>query len=322
MFVKRRRLVAAPLFVNAALGAVLLFGMAACTKAKKATEDKGSAVFSVPATELPAIWSTGPLAGDVKSLSLSSGEAGLLAVAFDGGGLQLYNFEAEPVGQKSLFKLTDLAGGATAAIGERSFAVFPGLTEAGELKAYIFGQGLEAPAQVDLLSGEKRRVGGVCSGPGGTEGVMRLAYWTEIDAKRLMAGMVKINDGELSWEASEPTLTDFNISSCAYTSDTLVASPSAADAIGLNAGPMDAILFIEGGDRVTLSTDLGFSQSPINFRNGITINAPTKPAAIAALGSARATAMPNGMIVVGGETKGGKHEAVFIDPSSLTATAP
>ncbi len=317
---KCARLKVAPTFVNAALGAILLLAAGACSRAEKAPKTAPSATAGTTldaGAQLPAIWSTGPLDGAVQSLALSSGEAGLLAVAYDGGGLQFYNLEAEPVGEKALFKLKDLAGGGTALIGERLIAVFPGLTPAGELKAYVFGEGLVGPTQVDLKTGESDRIAGVCSGPAGTEGVMRLAFWTELNNKRLRAGMVKVNGGELNWEAGEPTEAGFPITSCAYTADTLVASPSALDAVGLNGIDMDTLLFIDPSQRVTISTNLGMTQQALSFRNGITISAPVEAQAIAALGSAKASAMPSGMIVVAGETGTGNTEAVFIDPSPL-----
>ena len=75
---------------------------------------------------------------------------------------------------------------------------------------------------------------------------MRLAFWTLGNDRVLQAGIVKENGGELTWERGESTFTsDFPIQSCAYTSDTLVASPRATAAAPLIRGQVSALLSLE-----------------------------------------------------------------------------
>ena len=149
-------------------------------------------------------------------------------------------------------------------------------------------------------------------------GIMRVAYWTSTNDRVLQTGIVREENGEFSWDASESTFTDFGIRSCAYTSDTLVASPRAKSAASLTRGDFDALLSIEDGSGLQVSTDLGMTNTEITVRDGITVIAPDAPDAMAAMGTMMSGGYPGGVIVIAGETAPDQHQAVFVDPSPLT----
>ncbi|WP_290496762.1 hypothetical protein [Hyphomonas sp. UBA4494] len=315
---KRWRLSATSPVVNAGLGLALLFTAVGCSKKAEAPEVPASASEIAAGVELPAVWSTRPLEGKVNAVALSGGLGGLLAVAYERGGLQLFNMNGEILGEPANFRLTDLASGQSATLGGSTVTIFPGITREGQLKAYLYGEGLLAPAQVDLPVPNTSSIAGVCSGPMRAAGIMRVAYWTSTNDRVLQTGIVREENGEFSWDASESTFTDFGIRSCAYTSDTLVASPRAKSAASLTRGDFDALLSIEDGSGLQVSTDLGMTNTEITVRDGITVIAPDAPDAMAAMGTMMSGGYPGGVIVIAGETAPDQHQAVFVDPSPLT----
>lgn len=315
---KRWRLSATSPVVNAGLGLALLFTAVGCSKKAEAPEVSASASEIAAGVELPAVWSTRPLEGKVNAVALSGGLGGLLAVAYERGGLQLFNMNGEILGEPANFRLTDLASGQSATLGGSTVTIFPGITREGQLKAYLYGEGLLAPAQVDLPVPNTSSIAGVCSGPMRAAGIMRVAYWTSTNDRVLQTGIVREENGEFSWDASESTFTDFGIRSCAYTSDTLVASPRAKSAASLTRGDFDALLSIEDDSGLQVSTDLGMTNTEITVRDGITIIAPDTPDAMAAMGTMMSGGYPGGVIVIAGETAPDQHHAVFVDPSALT----
>ena len=315
---KRWRLSATSPVVNAGLGLALLFTAVGCSKKAEAPEVPASASEIAAGVELPAVWSTRPLEGKANAVALSGGLGGLLAVAYERGGLQLFNMNGEILGEPANFRLTDLASGQSATLGGSTVTIFPGITREGQLKAYLYGEGLLAPAQVDLPVPNTSSIAGVCSGPMRAAGIMRVAYWTSTNDRVLQTGIVREENGEFSWDASESTFTDFGIRSCAYTSDTLVASPRAKSAASLTRGDFDALLSIEDGSGLQVSTDLGMTNTEITVRDGITVIAPDAPDAMAAMGTMMSGGYPGGVIVIAGETAPDQHQAVFVDPSPLT----
>ncbi|KCZ54642.1 hypothetical protein HY29_13900 [Hyphomonas beringensis] len=315
---KRWRLVATSPVVNAGLGLALLFTAVGCSKKADTPEEAPKTPEIATGVELPAVWATRPLEGKVASIALSGGMGGLLAVAYERGGLQLINMQGEIVGEPANFRLTSLGGGHNVTINGSSVTIFPGITREGELKAYIYGDGLLAPAQVDMPIPDNHSIAGVCTGEMRTGGLMRLAYWTSTNDRVLQTGIIKEENGEFTWDSGESTFTDFPIKSCVYTSDTLVASPRAISAASLNRGDLDALLSIEEGSGLRVSTDLGMTNTDVDIRDGITVVAPDKPDALAAKGVMMAGGYPGGVIVLAGETEPGEYQAVFIDPSQLT----
>ena len=315
---KRWRLSATSPVVNAGLGLALLFTAVGCSKEAEAPKEQVESPQIATGVELPAVWATRPLEGKVSAVALSGGLGGLLAIAYERGGLQLFNMNGEILGEPANFRLTDIASGQSATLGGSTVTIFPGITREGQLKAYLYGEGLLAPAQVDLPVPDTSFIEGVCSGPISTDGIMRLAYWTSTNDRILQTGVVREENGEFSWDAGESTFTDFGITSCAYTSDTLVASPRATSAASLARGDFDALLSIEDGAGLQVSTDLGMTNTEISVRDGITVTAPDAPDAMAAMGTMMTGGYPGGVIVLAGETGPNQHQAVFVDPSLLT----
>lgn len=315
---KRWRLSATSTVVNAGLGLALLFTTAACSKPEQAPESPPESSAITADVVLPAVWSTRTLESSVSSIALSGGSRGILAVAFETGGLQFFDMEAERIGEPTNFRVKALAGGQSANIADSTLTVFPGIDREGEVKAYVFGDGLIAPAQVDLSVDGETLVEGLCSGPAGTEGIMRLAFWTLGNNRVLQAGIVKESGGELTWERGESTFTDFAIQSCAYTTDTLVASPRAQAAAPLIRGNVSALLSLEPDSGLKISTDLGMTTTDVNIRNGLSVFAPDKPVAMAAMGTMMSGGYPGGVIALAGEVEPGNSQVVFIDPSPIT----
>ena len=315
---KRWRLSATSPVVNAGLGLALLFTAAACSKPGKASDSTSDSSAITADVELPAVWATRTLEGPVAAIALSGGSQGLLAVAYEKGGLQLFDMEAERVGEPTHFRLKALAGGRSTRIGDAQLTVFPGVTTDGTVKAYVYGEGLVAPAQVDLSVDGETHIAGICSGPGGTEGILRLAFWTDTNNRVLQAGMVKENNGELTWDRGESTFTDFPIHSCTYTDNTLVASPRAFAAAPLVRGKVSALLSLEPGSGLQISSDLGMTTHQVRIRDGLSVFAPEQPVAMAAMGTMLSGGYPGGVIALAGEVKPGDSQVVFIDPSPIT----
>ncbi len=316
---KRWRLSATSRLVNAGLGLSLLFAAAACSKKEKAPEPAPESSEITADVPLPAVWATRSLEGPVSAIALSGGLNGLLAVAYQRGGLQLFNMEAERIGEPVKFRIKALGGGQAATIGGANIVVFPGVTIDGDMKAYVYGEGLMAPAQVDLPVDGEKMIDGVCTGPAGGEGVMRLAFWTAANNTVLQAGMLREQEGEFTWVRDASTFTDFPITSCAYTQDTLVASPRARSAAPLVRGDYSALLSLEDDNGLLVSTDLGMTTSVVDVQDGISVRAPDKPDAMAAMGTMMSGGYPGGLIVLAGEVAPGDNQVVFVDPTALTA---
>ena len=178
MQIKGWRLVAASPFVNAAAGAILLFGAAACSRSEKEPEAPAQAAPITAGLELPAVWSTRPLSGPVRDVAMSTGGGAVLAVAYDGGGLEFFDMEGERIGEPSLFRLKAIADGRSTTIGESSVTLFPGITEAGDIKGYVYSPGLVAPTQIDLPIVEERAIQGLCTGDSSAGGLIWMRIGT------------------------------------------------------------------------------------------------------------------------------------------------
>ena len=319
---KRWRLVATSPVVNAGLGLALLFTAVACSQKEDSPPETPETHDTQRAPsgeiELPAVWATRALKGPVSDIAITEGLSGILAIAYTEGGLQLYTMEAEPVGEIANFKLDALGSGHATTIDDRSITLFPGVTADGTLKAYLFGEGLVAPAQVDLPVQEERKIDGLCSGPAPIGDIMRLAYWTTANDRVLQTGIVGISEGEFVWRSEESTFTDFAIQSCVFTSDTLLASPRSAQTAHLGRGAFDALLSIEEDTGLQLSTDLGMTNTQLDIRNGLTVRVPETIDALTAKGSVLSGGYPGGVVLIAGETSPGEHQVVFVDPSALT----
>lgn len=318
MQIKGWRLSVASPFVNAAAGAILLFGLAGCSRQEKVEEAPSQPVAIAAGLELPAVWSTRPLSSAVSDVAISDGSGALLAVAYERGGLEFFNMEGERIGEPSLFRLRAIADGHSASIGDAPITLFPGVTDAGELKGYIFSPGLMAPTQIDLPIAEERSIQGLCSGQAGTNGLIRVAYWTIANSQLLTTGVLSEKDGDLAWTEEDATLADFPVKSCVFAGGTLVASPRSDAAAALTRGDYTALISLELGQPLQISTDYGVTTTDIAIRDGITIHAPRNPTALTALGTLPAGGFPGGVVIVAGETASGENQVVFIDPSQIT----
>lgn len=318
MQIKGWRLSAASTFVNAATGVILLFGAAACSRGEKGPEAPPHSAPIAAGLELPAVWATRPLSGPVRDVAMSTGGGAVLAVAYERGGLEFFSMDGERIGEPSLFRLKAIADGRSTSIGDAAVTLFPGITEAGELKGYIYSPGLMAPTQIDLPVNEERAVQGLCTGDSGAGGLIRIAYWTMANTMSLTTGVLSEANGDLTWTPEAATQTDFPVTSCVFAYDTLVASPRSADSAALTRGRYSALLSLEAGKPIQISTDYGLTTLDVGVRDGITIEAPRNPTAISAQGSLPAGGFPGGVVVVAGETAAGEHQVVFIDPSVIT----
>lgn len=317
MQIKGWRLVAASPFVNAAAGALLLFGAAACSRQEKAAESPPKPAPIAAGLELPAVWATRALSGPVEDVALSTGGGAVLAVAFQRGGLEFFDMEGERIGEPALFRLRAIADGRSTSISGTDVTLFPGVTDAGDLKGYIYSPGLVAPAQIDLPIPEERSVAGLCSGDAGTQGLIRIAYWTVANSMQLVTGILSESNGDLTWKPEALTPSPMPISSCVFAGGELVAS-AAADSAPLTRGNLSALLSLEAGKPLQISTDYGITTTEVSVRDGITIDAPRNPTAISAQGTLPAGGFPGGVVVMAGETAKGEHQVVFIDPSLIT----
>lgn len=318
MQIKGWRLSAASTFVNAATGAILLFGAAACSREEKGPEAPPQAAPIATGLELPAVWSTRPLSGPVRDVAMSTGGGAVLAVAYERGGLEFFNMDGERIGEPSLFRLKAIADGRSTSIGDAAVTLFPGITEAGELKGYVYSPGLMAPTQIDLPVNEERAIEGLCTGDSSAGGLVRIAYWTMTNSMSLTTGVLSEVNGDLTWTPEAATQTDFPVTSCVFAYDTLVASPRSDDSASLTRGKYSALLSLEAGKPIQISTDYGLTTMDVGVRDGITIQAPRNPTAISAQGSLPAGGFPGGVVVVAGENAAGEHQVVFIDPSEIT----
>lgn len=318
MQIKGWRLSVAFPFVNAAAGLSLLFAATSCSRQETPVDKPAQTAVISKNIELPAIWSTRPLQGKVRDVALSAGSGAVLAVAYDAGGLEFFDMDGERLGEITRFHLKGLADGRSASIGGASLTIFPGITNDGKLKAYVFGEGLIAPAQVDLPITEERMVEGLCTGDAGSQGILRLAYWTLANNRLLRTGIIAESGGDLTWREEDATETGFPITSCVFSHDTLIASPRSISAASLTRGNASALLSIEEGGPVQISTDMGLTTTSISLRDGITITAPDIPTALTAQGTLPAGGFPGGVVVVAGETDDGSHQVVFVDPSAIT----
>lgn len=318
MQIKGWRLSAAFPFVNAAAGLSLLFAATACGRQETPTETPDQSPVISGEIELPAVWSTRPLQGKVRDVALSSGSGAVLAVAYDAGGLEFFDMEGDRLGEPTRFHLKDIADGRATNIQGTQLTIFPGVTQEGTLKAFVFGEGLVAPAQIDLPIPEERMVEGLCTGEAGSQGLMRIAYWTISNNRLLRTGVIGQTGDELTWEEEAATEAGFPITSCVFAYDTLVASPRSAASASLTRGDNSALLSIEEGGPLQISTDLGMTTNAITVRDGITVTAPDAPTAVSANGSLPAGGYPGGVVVIAGETSEGTHQVVFVDPSAIT----
>ncbi|MEO0715049.1 MAG: hypothetical protein AAFY37_14185, partial [Pseudomonadota bacterium] len=113
---KRWRLSAAHPVVNASVALTLTFVLSACGNSDDAApsqpaSDRSETAAAAPQNELRAVWSTRPLDRDVRDIALSDGTGAMLAVSFEGSGLQMFNLEAERISEIAPYSIRALADG-------------------------------------------------------------------------------------------------------------------------------------------------------------------------------------------------------------------
>ncbi len=321
---KRGRLVAERGFVNAGTAAVLL-ALAAC-----GSDAPGDAPAAPPARtgeqpartiELPVVWGTSALDGAVRDVAISGGLSGLVAIAYEGRGLELFNLDAERVATAAPFALTALGNGVAAEIDGAQLTLFPGIDADGNLKAYVYGDGLVTPAEIDLPVEQSGRATGLCAAPlaFGEPGLIRMGYWTGPSSRQLVTGTLGAAGGELTWQPGEPVTSENPIAACSLTADGAITAGVAVtetarlarETIGytLSMAPSGA-LFLRADDAESLS---------LTLRDGLSVKAPDIPRAIAAYGRPLSGNYPGGLVIVAGEIEPGDWRAVFVDTSDLTS---
>ena len=330
---KRPRLSAQSFPVNAAITGFLLFYAASCSGPQEpaqeaaTSEDLASEPVESPEPRagnfLPAVWSTRELDAPIRSIGIAGGAGSTFAVAYEGGGLQIFDFDGERITDVSDHDVTALGEGRYAMLSGTPVTVFPGIDATGSLKVWIHGGGLAEAIQYDLQGEQAGDAAvGLCSAPATEEDeLLRLAYWTSDSRQTLYVGTIRQTNGELTLESVSETAADAPITACTFGADgvTTYAAPVTA-AASLRRRGRDTVVY--AGADGDISLKLG-SNEPVQYEitDGITIVAPDQPDAIAATGDARGGGYPGGVIVIGGSVGTDDHRAVLIDPSRVTMTA-
>ena len=323
---KRWPLVADRSLVNAGAASLLIFLAACGGPAPAPSEGDASTAPEADTGEagtimsLPAVWSTSALDGPVADVALAGGASSLMAVAYERRGLEVFNLEAERVADIVGFAIEDLANGHYVEIDGAGLTIFPGLTREGEIKAYVYGDGLSTPAEIDLPIVEEGRIEGICSTRArGQDGdILRLGYWTAMDPQQLTIGVISIDAGEFAWREVSESEAGTQIGACSLEGDLAFSDPgTAARGALVRPGVMSQVALSQAGELT--AGRAGEPLSPLALRDGITVRVPVKPTAMAALGSPFGGGYPGGVIVVAGETDPGTYQAVFVDAGALTA---
>ena len=328
---KRPRLSAQTFPVNAGIAGFLLFYAVSCSGPQEPEEnpvDAGEIADEAPpegaATaedSLPAVWSTNNLDHAVSGIGISGGAGSTFAVAYADGGVQIFNFDAE--------RVTGIAESSAIALGEGRYALlsgtpvtfFPGIDPAGDLKVWIHGGQLSEAIEYDLKGTQQAPAVGLCAAPplSGSSALHRLAYWSDA-SDTLHIGEIVEESGELSWNRLEDMTADSPVTACTFTTDGVRAfSAPVTQAATLRRLGRETLLTLSDTGTLTAIYDNGESQDLV-ITDGITVEAPPLPTALAAAGDARGGGYPGGVIVLGGSVATGDNRAVMVDPSRITLT--
>ena len=329
---KRPRLSAPIPVVNASLAACLLLLTTACSQSEPAetgTVESEDMAQTAPDNQppasldsLPAVWATTKLEGKVAALGIAGGIGSTFAVAYEGGGLQLFDFDGERVTQVSDHDVMALSEGRFAQISGTPVTFFPGLDSEGDLKLWIHGGELTEAIEYDLPIDQTGPAAGLCTALplDDTDGLLRLAYWTDAAPRTLQSGRIVEVGDELGWLPDDAVDADQPITSCSLTRDgavTFAGAIAASARLDRNGRQTLVTLNQVGGISVVLETGDAID---VDITDGITVRAPNRPTAITATGDARGGGYPGGIIVIAGEVSNGDHRAVLIDPSKITMT--
>lgn len=318
---KRWRIVPGRRLVNAGLASCLYF-LSACGSEPAETDTALPAPTVQPPSdiglELPAVWNTSDLAGTVSQLALAGGAASVLAVVYDDGALELFDLEADRISPVTPLDVAMIATGAYADFGDVALAVFPGVTQEGELVAYAFGPGLDAPQKIELPIETQGPVAGLCSrGRTYSEGgLLDLAFWTEAAPATAVTGTLTSDEGAFVF-SSEETTKPAGATACAFQTEgpVFLATPMRELAVLNRPAGSQYVGITQGGD---LIYRIGEGEvDRLGLRDGISVRVPERIADIAALGMAFGGGYPEGLIVVAGPVAG-RDQVVFVDAGALT----
>ena len=324
MLFKRPRLRPGRPLVNAALASVVIF-LGACSGERDAPDAPAAdnQVPDAPATstegiELPAVWSTVPLAGPITNLAFAGGAGPVLAVALEGGKVQLFDLNGDALSDPVDFGIRQIASGETVRLQDTLLTLFPALGTDGSVSLLAYAPSLDAPALLPLLP--TANAAGLCAGaPLDPDDLMQIAYWTPVAPERLIHLAVVENAGNLSVApATEPVDNETApIAACALGLDITTArrnTISAIARIGELSAEIDLALNLDG---LVTARSLDGTVDAITFRDGLTVRAPAVTTAIAALSDVRFGGYPDGVIVIGGEVADGEHRITFVEPGPL-----
>ena len=332
---KRPRLSAHTFPVNAGIAGFLLFYAASCSGPQEPEETTAEApavdqnepaspaeeAAAEPAT-LPAVWMTRELDYPVRSIGLAGGAGSTFAVAYEGAGVQVFNFDGERLSEISDHDVEALASGRYVMLSGTPVTLYPGISSSGEMKVWLHGGGIQPAIQYDLRGVEGAALAGICASDpvDRDESLMQIAFWTEAAPAVLQRGdLVQEGDG-LSWVKAEEQSVDRPIEACAFVNDSVQAFTSPiAGAAGLKRLGRETLVTLDQDGAIDVSTD-GEEATRYDVIDGITVVVPDQPKAIAATGDARGGGYPGGLIVLGGDIEPGDHRVVMVDPSKVTLT--
>lgn len=329
---KRPRLSAQTFPVNAGIAGFLLFYAASCSGPQEPADEAGETAPStseqaaegapLPANALPAVWSTRPLDAPIKSIGIAGGAGSTFAVAYEGGGLQIFDFDGKRITEVSDDQVRALGEGRYALLAGTPVTVFPGIDEYGDLKVWLHGGGLGDAIAYDLKGDQAGPAAGLCAAPPEGEGdaLQHLAYWTEDAPQTLQVTSIRESGGELELVSESQQESDGPITACTIGAEgaKTYTDPVEAAASLRRLGRETIVLSRGDGD---LHLKIG-DNAPARYEilEGITIEVPLAPTAMAATGDARGGGYPGGIIVLGGVVGGDENRAVLIDPSRVTMT--
>lgn len=324
MTFKRPRLRPGRSLVNAGTALCLTF-LAACGQGEDDIADKpvpGQSEAAGPSAApvaLPAVWGTPPLAGRVSGLAFSGGPGPVLAIGYEGGALQFFDLNGEPLSQPADMGLAALADGRSVLVDEVALTVFPGTGRDGAINLYAWNSVLGSPVALPLI--EAAGAAGLCAAPASGDGaVLRLAYWTSAAPSELRHGLVSEADGAFVFAetGTEAAGDSAPIRSCLLGEQTLLGT-------AITGGPLISISGLSSTE-IMAATRLGLVRqgdgargSLVRVTEGITIRPPAEITAAAALSDVRFGGYPDGVIAIAGETAPGEHRVVFLEPGPLFA---
>lgn len=333
-------------FVNAGTGLMLTFCVAACGGENSDTPTTDTQPIR---QDLVATWNSAPLIKPVADMALSEGNRTVIALAYEGSGVQIFNIDGAPIGREADLKLKSIARGQTQLFDGSLLAVFPVIDQDGIVQILVSAEELIAPIALDIDLDADFAVSGICSASaGGAEGsILRLGYWTALTPASLTYGeVVNDSDGELAWVPVGVATAPEDITACSFDSrgPVVAAGPlllredelredrdAFEDKFRLPARATKLeVLSREGSEDVYLAristgslvaVRAAGNGASLLIRDGISVEAPEEPISMAAIAEPRDGGYPYGVIALTGEIDDGSDRFVFIDTQPLFRVA-